>query len=67
MSRGDAFAPAHRRAERFFRPPYVGHRGWSGVRLDVEPDWDELASICEDTYRCVAPNKLVAALDADRG
>src|SRR5439155_18408837 len=20
--------------ERFFRPPYVGHRGWLGVRLD---------------------------------
>ena len=23
---------------RFFRPPYVGHRGWLGLRLDVEPD-----------------------------
>ncbi len=50
--------------DRFFRPPYVGHRGWIGVRLDVAVDWDEIASICEDAYRTVAPKKLVALLDA---
>ena len=50
--------------ERFFRPPYVGHRGWLGVRLDVGVDWDELAHICEEAYRVVAPKKLVAELDA---
>jgi hypothetical protein len=49
---------------RFFRPPYVGHRGWIGVRLDVDVDWDEIAAICEDAYRTVAPAKLVARLDA---
>ena len=41
--------------DRFFRPPYVGHRGWIGVRLDVELDPDELGAICEDAYRHVAP------------
>jgi hypothetical protein len=51
--------------DRFFRPPYVGHRGWIGVRLDVAPDWDEIASVCEDAYRCVAPKRLVAQLDTD--
>src|SRR3954470_8769512 len=40
--------------ERFFVPPYVGHRGWIGLRLDVSPDWDEVAGICEDAYRQVA-------------
>src|SRR3954471_9049792 len=25
--------------ERFFVPPYVGVRGWLGVRLDRRPDW----------------------------
>lgn len=50
--------------ERFFVPPYVGHRGWLGVRLDVSPDWDEVAGICEDAYRQVAPKKLLAELDA---
>jgi hypothetical protein len=50
---------------RFFRPAYVGHRGWLGVRLDVAPDWDEVSAILEDAYRCVAPKKLVAELDAE--
>jgi hypothetical protein len=49
---------------RFFRPPYVGHRGWLGVRLDGDVDWDELAAICEDAYRRVAPGSLVRRLDA---
>ncbi len=50
--------------ERFFRPPYVGGRGWLGVRLDVGIDWDELAQICAEAYRVIAPKKLVAELDA---
>src|SRR4051794_11290364 len=50
--------------DRFFRPPYVGSRGWLGVRLDGAVDQTELAAICEDAYRTVAPKKLVAALDA---
>jgi hypothetical protein len=50
--------------ERFFRPPYVGHRGWIGVRLDVAPDWDELRGIVTDGYRQVAPKALVARLDS---
>ena len=49
--------------DRFFRPPYVGHRGWLGVRLDVNVDWDEVADIVEDAYRCVAPKTLVKQLD----
>ena len=48
-------------AERFFRPPYVGHRGWLGVRLDLGVDWDELAGVVEDAYAEVAPAKLVEA------
>lgn len=47
--------------ERFFVPPYVGHRGWLGVRLDRGIDWDELAGIAEDAYAEVAPAKLVEA------
>ena len=50
--------------ERFFRPPYVGHRGWLGVRLDRGLDWDELAGIAEDAYAEVAPAKLVEAARA---
>ena len=50
--------------DRFFRPPYVGHRGWLGVRLDGDVDWDEIAAVCEDAYCTVAPKKLVAELQA---
>jgi len=47
--------------ERFFVPPYVGHRGWLGVRLDRGLDWDEVAGIAEDAYAEVAPARLVEA------
>ncbi|HSL25701.1 MAG TPA: MmcQ/YjbR family DNA-binding protein [Acidimicrobiia bacterium] len=50
-------------ADRFFVPPYVGHRGWLGVYLDVRVDWDEIAGLVEQAYRVVAPKPLVAELD----
>jgi len=50
--------------ERYFVPPYVGGRGWLGVRLDVPVDWDELAEVVLDAYREIAPARLVALLDA---
>jgi len=50
--------------QRYFRPPYVGHRGWLGVYLDVPVDWTAVADIVDDAYRAVAPKKLVAELDA---
>lgn len=49
--------------ERFFRPPYVGHRGWIGLRLDVDVDWDEVANLVRESYRQVAPRTLVRRLD----
>jgi hypothetical protein len=36
--------------DKYFVPPYVGHRGWLGVRLDRGLDWNELAGIAEDAY-----------------
>jgi hypothetical protein len=50
--------------DRFFRPPYVGYRGWLGVWLDVPVDWDEIADIATDAYRMVATRRLIALLDA---
>jgi predicted DNA-binding protein (MmcQ/YjbR family) len=48
--------------------PYVGHRGWLGVRLDRGLDWNELAGIIEDAFAEVAPPKLVeSARDVERG
>jgi hypothetical protein len=45
--------------ERFFVPPYVGVRGWLGVRLDGRVDWEEIAGILEDAFAEVAPPRLV--------
>lgn len=50
--------------ERFFRPPYVGVRGWLGVYLDVEQDWDEIAVLVQDAYKTVAPRRLASMLEA---
>lgn len=50
--------------DRFFRPPYVGGRGWLGVWLDVALDWSEVDEIVQEAYRQIAPKRLIAELDA---
>ena len=53
---------------RFFAPPYVGHRGWIGVRLDGdETDWGEVTELVTQSYRMTAPKRLVAHLDERSG
>jgi predicted DNA-binding protein (MmcQ/YjbR family) len=52
--------------ERFFVPPYVGHKGWVGMRLDGGPDWDEVALLVRRSYRLTAPKRL-AVLVAEPG
>ena len=44
--------------ERFFVPPYVGPKGWVGMRLDGGPDWGEVAMLVRRSYRLVAPKRL---------
>jgi predicted DNA-binding protein (MmcQ/YjbR family) len=46
--------------DQFFVPPYVGHKGWIGVRLDGGPDWDEVAALVRRSYRLIAPKRLAA-------
>ena len=41
--------------ERFFRPPYVGHKGWIGVRLDGAVDWAEVFELVRRSYQMTAP------------
>ena len=48
---------------RFFVPPYIGHAGWVGVRLDGAVDWEHLAEMIEESYRLIAPKRLLALLD----
>jgi len=45
--------------ERYFVPPYLGVRGWVGVRLDApEMDWDALVFIVEQGWASVAPKAV---------
>jgi hypothetical protein len=46
--------------KRFFVPPYVGSKGWIGVRLDYKVDWDELVDLLKDGYAMSAPKRLRA-------
>ena len=50
--------------ERFFRPPYVGPRGWVGVRIDGKVDWSVVSTLVTQAYRLVAPPRLREALEA---
>jgi hypothetical protein len=42
--------------DKFFRPPYVGVRGWVGIELPNVDD-EELASHLRDAWSLVAPKK----------
>jgi hypothetical protein len=50
--------------ETYFRPPYVGVRGWIGIEL-VNISDEDLAFHIRDGWRLVAPKKLQAILDED--
>ncbi len=49
--------------DRFFVPPYLGHRGWVGLWLDgIEPDWAEVRELLVESYCLSAPARLAAAV-----
>jgi predicted DNA-binding protein (MmcQ/YjbR family) len=43
--------------ETFFKPPYVGPKGWVGVRLDRSVDWAQVADLLREGHRMSAPKK----------
>ena len=50
--------------ETFFVPPYVGPKGWVGMRLDSRPDWKEVSALVTRSYRLIAPKRLAAQVAA---
>ena len=46
---------------KFYRPPYVGVRGWVGIELDRVSD-KELKLHLHEAWRLIAPQKLQDAL-----
>jgi hypothetical protein len=51
-----------REPRHFFVPPYVGPRGWLGVRLDGALAWKRIAELVRMAYECTAPAKLTTRL-----
>jgi len=51
--------------DRYFKPPYLGPKGWvaAWISSEVDPDWPEIAAIVEESYRLVAPKRLSRMLD----
>jgi predicted DNA-binding protein (MmcQ/YjbR family) len=39
----------------YYVPPYVGHRGWLGVRLDKDLPWSQVASLVEAAHALCRP------------
>jgi hypothetical protein len=52
---------------RYYRPPYVGGRGWVGAYLDgsgvAAPDWDEITQLITDAWLLVAPPRIRSELN----
>jgi hypothetical protein len=48
--------------ERFFVPPYVGSKGWVGIRLEAVEDWSEVEDLVRRSWSLIAPKKLSARL-----
>lgn len=46
----------------FFVPPYVGPRGWLGVRLDQGLAWDRVRELVRMAYEQIAPPALVESV-----
>ena len=51
--------------ERFYRPKYLGPKGWVAVRLEGKVNWAEIRELLVEGYRLVAPKRALAKLDAD--
>jgi predicted DNA-binding protein (MmcQ/YjbR family) len=49
---------------RFWRAPYVGHKGWVSMDAGGVDDWDEVRPLVLESYGLIAPRRTVAKLDS---
>lgn len=54
----------HEDPARYFAPPYVGPKGWLGIRLDRRPNWKTIRELLDDAYLLTAPKKRAAVLSS---
>lgn len=49
--------------KRYFVPPYVGVKGWVGMRLNGRVNWKDVEELVTEAYRLLAGKRLLARLD----
>jgi len=52
---------------RFSVAKYVGKYGGIDMRIGNKPDWNEVEQFIVESYRLIAPKRLVKQLDIERG
>ena len=50
----------------FFVPPYVGAKGWVGMRLDASPDWSEVERLVRRSHGLIAPARRAGKVEEKR-
>jgi hypothetical protein len=63
LARGRSEALIAEEPERFYRPAYMHHHGWVGLRLDQPSvDWQEVEGLVVESYLLVAPKRLATSV-----
>jgi predicted DNA-binding protein (MmcQ/YjbR family) len=52
--------------DRYWVPPYVGHKGWIAVVLDTRPDWKAVARLAQEAFASMAAAKPARAKSTAR-
>lgn len=52
--------------DRCYIPAYFGARGWIGLDLTDDTDWDEITELLDASYRYTAGARRVAVLDSQK-
>ena len=66
MPLGAQEALVYAEPKRFYVPPYVGKRGWVGMRLDARPSWKKVEQVIREAYAFVARTRLPSGTAARR-
>jgi hypothetical protein len=48
--------------KRFSIPPYMGHNGWIALDVTRHCDWNEVAGLCDQSYRHFALQRMLASM-----
>ncbi|KSU83031.1 Predicted DNA-binding protein, MmcQ/YjbR family [Fictibacillus enclensis] len=51
--------------ERFFRPAYIGHHGWTSIYNSEEINWEEIRGLIYEAYCRTAPKRLIKMIQED--